>query len=157
MHKFCSTQLLQCLRKPAIGRTPRDQDNAATFDSCVLRAAPIISTPIRPLQQHLSQSDTSTSYVHDLNPARTTRSHRYLRCSAGIKSYEAAFRSLALLHTNPSFRPPEDYDKMPATAQQVISSLQQLTQKYQNLQAPAQSITILNGPLLVIGQGPYPV
>ena len=43
------------------------------------------------------------------------------------------------------------------TPQQVASHIQVLTQKSQALQAPAQSITMLNGPLLVAGQGPYPV
>lgn len=39
---------------------------------------------------------------------------------------------------------------------QIVSNIQMLTAKSQALQAPAQSITIINGPLLVIGQGPFP-
>ncbi|CAN9101752.1 hypothetical protein CUC08_Gglean008568 [Alternaria sp. MG1] len=39
---------------------------------------------------------------------------------------------------------------------QVVSNIRTLTQKSQALQAPAQSITIINGPLIVIGQGPFP-
>ncbi|KAK8134967.1 hypothetical protein PG984_006979 [Apiospora sp. TS-2023a] len=42
------------------------------------------------------------------------------------------------------------------TSQQVAAHINMLTQKSQALQAPAQSITIVNGPLIVIGQGPYP-
>ncbi|KAI0441889.1 hypothetical protein F4803DRAFT_551684 [Xylaria telfairii] len=43
-----------------------------------------------------------------------------------------------------------------ATPQQIASGIASLTQKSQALQAPAQSITILNAPLIVIGQGPFP-
>jgi hypothetical protein len=39
---------------------------------------------------------------------------------------------------------------------QVVSNIKMLTQKSQALQAPAQSITIINGPLIIIGQGPFP-
>ncbi|KAK7920119.1 hypothetical protein PG985_008141 [Apiospora marii] len=42
------------------------------------------------------------------------------------------------------------------TPQQVATHIKGLTQKSQDLQAPAQSITIVNGPLIMIGQGPYP-
>ncbi|GAB1316863.1 hypothetical protein MFIFM68171_07073 [Madurella fahalii] len=42
------------------------------------------------------------------------------------------------------------------TPQQIVDSLQVLTTKSQALQAPAQSITIINGPLIVIGLGPFP-
>jgi hypothetical protein len=42
------------------------------------------------------------------------------------------------------------------TPTQVVSNIQLLTQKSQALQAPAQSITIINGPLIIIGQGPFP-
>ncbi|KAI6546597.1 hypothetical protein MCOR05_000539 [Pyricularia oryzae] len=42
------------------------------------------------------------------------------------------------------------------TPAQIISNIQMLTAKSQAIQAPAQSITILNGPLIVIGQGPFP-
>ncbi|KAK5651779.1 hypothetical protein OQA88_11646 [Cercophora sp. LCS_1] len=44
-----------------------------------------------------------------------------------------------------------------ATPQQIADGLRSLTQKHQALQAPAQSITILNAPLIVIGQGPFPI
>jgi hypothetical protein len=42
------------------------------------------------------------------------------------------------------------------TPAQVVSNIQMVTQKSQALQAPAQSITIINGPLIIIGQGPFP-
>jgi hypothetical protein len=42
------------------------------------------------------------------------------------------------------------------TPAQVVSNIQMITQKSQALQAPAQSITIVNGPLILIGQGPFP-
>jgi hypothetical protein len=40
---------------------------------------------------------------------------------------------------------------------QMADNIKMLTTKSQALQAPAQSITIINGPLIVIGQGPFPV
>lgn len=43
-----------------------------------------------------------------------------------------------------------------ATPQQIADGIKSITQKSQALQAPAQSITILNAPLIVIGQGPFP-
>lgn len=43
------------------------------------------------------------------------------------------------------------------TPQQIADGLSSITQKAQALQAPAQSITILNAPLVAIGQGPFPV
>ncbi|GAP87006.1 putative uvi-1 protein [Rosellinia necatrix] len=43
------------------------------------------------------------------------------------------------------------------TPQQLADGIKSLTQKSQRLQAPAQSITIVNAPLIVIGQGPFPV
>ncbi|KAI8625350.1 hypothetical protein F5Y19DRAFT_450410 [Xylariaceae sp. FL1651] len=43
-----------------------------------------------------------------------------------------------------------------ATPQQVADSINSLTQKSQALQNPAQSITLINAPLIVIGQGPFP-
>jgi hypothetical protein len=43
------------------------------------------------------------------------------------------------------------------TPAQVVSNIKMLTQKSQALQAPAQSISLVNGPLLLIGQGPFPV
>ncbi|KAI0436190.1 hypothetical protein F4803DRAFT_543141, partial [Xylaria telfairii] len=42
------------------------------------------------------------------------------------------------------------------TPQQIADGLTLITQKSQALQAPAQSITVLNGPLIAIGQGPFP-
>jgi hypothetical protein len=43
------------------------------------------------------------------------------------------------------------------TPAQVVGNIRSLTQKSQALQAPAQSVNIINGPLIVIGQGPFPV
>jgi len=43
------------------------------------------------------------------------------------------------------------------TAQEIVSNINALTTKSQNLQAPAQSINIINGPLIVVGLGPFPV
>ena len=43
------------------------------------------------------------------------------------------------------------------TPQEAADGLRLLTQKAQDLQAPGQSITIVNTPLVVIGQGPFPV
>jgi len=40
---------------------------------------------------------------------------------------------------------------------QIASNINDLTAKSQALQVPANSITCLNGPLIVIGQGPFPV
>ncbi|TLD22376.1 hypothetical protein PspLS_07750 [Pyricularia sp. CBS 133598] len=42
------------------------------------------------------------------------------------------------------------------TPAQMVSNIQMLTTKSQALQAPAQSITIVNGPLIVVGLGPFP-
>jgi hypothetical protein len=42
------------------------------------------------------------------------------------------------------------------TASQMADNIKMITAKSQALQAPAQSITIINGPLIVIGQGPFP-
>jgi hypothetical protein len=42
------------------------------------------------------------------------------------------------------------------TPTQVVSTIKQLTQKAHALQKPAQSISLVNGPLIVIGQGPFP-
>ncbi|GAW21971.1 hypothetical protein ANO14919_115020 [Xylariales sp. No.14919] len=41
--------------------------------------------------------------------------------------------------------------------QQIADGIKSITAKSQALQAPAQSITVLNAPLIVIGQGPFPV
>jgi hypothetical protein len=43
------------------------------------------------------------------------------------------------------------------TPAQVVDNIKMLTQKSQALQAPAQSLTVVNGPLIIIGQGPFPV
>lgn len=43
-----------------------------------------------------------------------------------------------------------------ASPQQIADSIDSLTQKSTALQGPAQSITLLNAPLIVIGQGPFP-
>ncbi|KAI1304051.1 hypothetical protein F5Y03DRAFT_182316 [Xylaria venustula] len=42
------------------------------------------------------------------------------------------------------------------TPQQIADGINLITQKSQALQAPAQSITVLNAPLIAIGQGPFP-
>jgi hypothetical protein len=43
------------------------------------------------------------------------------------------------------------------TPTQIIDGLDSLTKKSVALLSPAHSINILNGPLIAIGQGPYPV
>lgn len=43
------------------------------------------------------------------------------------------------------------------TPAQVVNNIRALTAKSQALQAPAQSINIINGPLIVVGLGPFPV
>ncbi|EEY18874.1 UVI-1h [Verticillium alfalfae VaMs.102] len=43
------------------------------------------------------------------------------------------------------------------TPAQVVDNIEALTTKSQALQAPAQSISIINGPLIVVGLGPFPV
>lgn len=40
---------------------------------------------------------------------------------------------------------------------QIVDNIRMLTAKSQALQAPAQSITIVNGPLILVGLGPFPV
>ncbi|GKT86138.1 UVI-1 protein [Colletotrichum tofieldiae] len=42
------------------------------------------------------------------------------------------------------------------TPAQVVDNIRAVTTKSQALQAPAQSINVLNGPLLVVGLGPFP-
>ncbi|KAI0805483.1 UVI-1 [Xylaria sp. FL0064] len=42
------------------------------------------------------------------------------------------------------------------TPTQIVTSIKQVTTISQQLQTPAQSITIVNAPLIVIGQGPFP-
>ena len=41
-------------------------------------------------------------------------------------------------------------------ATQIVTTIKDLTKRSQDLQAPAQSINLLNGPLIIIGQGPFP-
>ena len=43
------------------------------------------------------------------------------------------------------------------TSGQMVENIKMLTSKSQALQAPSQSITIINGPLIVVGLGPFPV
>ncbi|KAI0469018.1 hypothetical protein F4859DRAFT_488248 [Xylaria cf. heliscus] len=43
-----------------------------------------------------------------------------------------------------------------ATPQQIADGIKSITEKSQALQTPAQSISILNAPLIAIGQGPLP-
>jgi len=43
-----------------------------------------------------------------------------------------------------------------ASPAQIVDAIKQLTQKTHDLQAPAHSINPQNGPLLMVGQGPYP-
>lgn len=43
------------------------------------------------------------------------------------------------------------------TTEQIVASLNTLTDKSQDLQAPAETITAVNGALIVVGQGPFPV
>ena len=40
---------------------------------------------------------------------------------------------------------------------EVVTSLEQLTDKFQDLQPVAESITPVNAPLITLGEGPYPV
>ena len=42
------------------------------------------------------------------------------------------------------------------TTADIVDNIRTLTTKAQALQAPAQSITVINGPLIIIGQGPFP-
>jgi hypothetical protein len=42
------------------------------------------------------------------------------------------------------------------TPAQVIQNIQMITQKSQALQGPSQSINLINGPLVLVGQGPFP-
>ncbi|KAK4223795.1 hypothetical protein QBC38DRAFT_398957 [Podospora fimiseda] len=42
------------------------------------------------------------------------------------------------------------------TPTEITNNIRTLTSKSQALVAPAQSITIVNGPLIIIGQGPFP-
>ncbi|PQE06983.1 UVI-1 protein [Rutstroemia sp. NJR-2017a BBW] len=42
------------------------------------------------------------------------------------------------------------------TPAEITHNIQILTQKSQALQSPAQTISVINGPLILIGQGPFP-
>ncbi|KAI4648077.1 hypothetical protein J4E93_004488 [Alternaria ventricosa] len=42
------------------------------------------------------------------------------------------------------------------TPAEVVTNIKSITQKSQALQSPAQSISVVNGPLVLIGQGPFP-
>ncbi|KAH6878663.1 hypothetical protein BKA58DRAFT_466309 [Alternaria rosae] len=42
------------------------------------------------------------------------------------------------------------------TPAEVVTNIKTITQKSQALQAPAKEISIVNGPLILIGQGPFP-
>ena len=42
------------------------------------------------------------------------------------------------------------------TPAQIVSNINMITQKSMALQAPAKTVTLVNAPLLVIGQGPLP-
>jgi hypothetical protein len=64
-----------------------------------------------------------------------------------------SFRSLAVA-TLAAFAVPAFAAITPA---QVVENLRMLTTKSQALQAPAQQINVVNGPLIIIGQGPFPV
>lgn len=43
------------------------------------------------------------------------------------------------------------------TASDMVTNIKTLTSKSQALQAPAGAVNIINGPLIVIGLGPFPV
>lgn len=43
------------------------------------------------------------------------------------------------------------------TPAQIVANINIITQKSQALQTPANRVTLISGPLLVIGQGPFPV
>jgi hypothetical protein len=48
-------------------------------------------------------------------------------------------------------------EKRGLTAEQVVTNIDVITTLSKNLQAPANNINILSGPLFLIGQGPFPV
>lgn len=48
-------------------------------------------------------------------------------------------------------------DTLDLSPKDIVKSIQTLTAKTQELGAPANTISVNNGPLLVVGQGPYPV
>jgi hypothetical protein len=44
----------------------------------------------------------------------------------------------------------------PPTADDIITGINAITSQLQSLQGPASSINIINGILIIIGQGPFP-
>jgi hypothetical protein len=44
----------------------------------------------------------------------------------------------------------------PPSADDIINGINSITNQLKNLQTPANQITILSAPLLLIGQGPFP-
>jgi len=53
--------------------------------------------------------------------------------------------------------PPNDGGPRQMTASQVVTNIKSLTSQSQALQRPATTITIVSGPLVVVGQGPFPI
>jgi hypothetical protein len=45
---------------------------------------------------------------------------------------------------------------MAPTADDIISGINSITSQLQSLQAPANSLNIINGTLIIVGQGPWP-
>jgi hypothetical protein len=43
-----------------------------------------------------------------------------------------------------------------ATPTEVVAAIKDLTKRSQALEAPAQSINLINGPMIIINQGPFP-
>ena len=43
-----------------------------------------------------------------------------------------------------------------ATPTEIVATIKELTKRSQALQAPAQSISLINGPLIIVNQGPFP-
>jgi hypothetical protein len=43
-----------------------------------------------------------------------------------------------------------------ATPTEVAAAVKELTRQSQALQAPAESINMINGPLIIVNQGPFP-
>ncbi|KAF3901322.1 hypothetical protein ABW20_dc0101760 [Dactylellina cionopaga] len=65
-----------------------------------------------------------------------------------MRFFRTAFTAALALLSAPSFAA--------LTAQQMTDNINSLTMKSQGLQRPARSITLLNGPLIVVGLGPLP-
>jgi hypothetical protein len=97
------------------------------------------------LIQHSPNSSSSVSSIFSIIYYNKTQS--YPSTTAKMVSFRALFTAAV------AFSAPIMAQTTPA---QVVSNIQMITQKSQALQAPAQSITIINGPLIVIGQGPFP-